>query len=299
MTDSLPIPVTAPLSRAQRTQLLTLVRRAARAEIMPRFRQLGSHQIDTKSGPQDLVTDADRAAEAMITRALQMQFPSALIVGEENASANPGILDKISEAEMCFTIDPVDGTWNYANGLAVFGVMVSVLRFGIPVFGLLYDPVIDDAIWADLETPAQMLTPRRISRPVRTSGGGPVETLTGTCPLYLAPEDKRAQMAAVLPRFARTMTLRCACHEYRMVAQGQVDFALFAKMTAWDHPAGALIVQKAGGHVAMLDGSEYRGDVKEGYLLAASDAATWGRVRDVFDFLIETPAQDEQTAPAE
>ncbi len=48
MTDSLPMPITAPLTNAQRTQLLNLVRRAAKAEIMPRFRQLGAHQINQK-----------------------------------------------------------------------------------------------------------------------------------------------------------------------------------------------------------------------------------------------------------
>ncbi|MBV2359290.1 inositol monophosphatase [Thalassococcus sp. CAU 1522] len=285
MTDQLPMPVTA-LTRAQRNAVMNLVRRAARAEIMPRFRNLGAHQIDQKSGPQDLVTEADRAAEAMIARGLQAMFPHALIVGEEHATDHPEILDRIAEAELCFTIDPVDGTWNYAHGLPLFGVMLSILRFGLPVFGLLFDPVVGDMIWADTDTTAQLQNARRLSRPVRASAGGPVEKLVGSVPLYLVPADKQAQTAATLPRFARAVMLRCACHEYRMLAQGQLDFVLFAKMTAWDHPAGALIAKQAGGHVAMLDGSDYRGDVKSGYLLAASDAATWGRVRDVFDFLL-------------
>jgi fructose-1,6-bisphosphatase/inositol monophosphatase family enzyme len=296
MTDSLPIPVTAPLSRAQRTQILSLVRRAARAEILPRFRQLDGHQIAQKGDPQDLVTEADHAAEAMIARGLQAMFPHALIVGEENATARPEILNKIAEAELCFTVDPVDGTWNYAKGLTLFGVMVSILRFGVPVYGLLYDPVMDDAIWADTENPAQMLNKRRIARPVRVSGGGPVEDLVGSVPLYLAPKDKQAPIAAQMPRFQRTVMMRCACHEYRMLAQGQLDFVLFAKLTAWDHPAGVLIAKQAGGHVALLDGTEYRADLTKGYLLAASDAATWGRVRDVFDFLLESPQQTETPA---
>ena len=55
----------------------------AEAEIMPRFRRLDPGQIAAKSGPMDLVTEADTSAEAMITRALQSAFPSAVIVGEE------------------------------------------------------------------------------------------------------------------------------------------------------------------------------------------------------------------------
>lgn len=287
MTDSLPMPITAPLTSAQRTQIMTLLRRAAKAEILPRFRMLGGHQIDQKTGPQDLVTEADRAAEAMITRGLQVMFPHALIVGEEYASANPDVVDKIAEAELCFTIDPVDGTWNYAHGLPVFGVMLSILRFGIPVFGLLYDPMSNDMIWADTEHHTELLLPRRVKRTLKTSEGGPVEDLVGFVPLYLVPDDKREAVAKTMTRFARIGLLRCACHEMRMLAQGHADFVLHAKLTPWDHPAGVMAVRQAGGHVAMLDGSDYRGDARGGYLLSACNAATWGRVRDVFDFLLD------------
>ncbi|MBV6635550.1 MAG: inositol monophosphatase [Mameliella sp.] len=299
MSDSLPMPVTAPLTSAQRTQLFNLVRRAAKAEIMPRFRKLGTHQIGEKTGPQDLVTEADTSAEAMITRGLQRFFPSAVIVGEEAASSNPDLVKKIPEAELCFTIDPVDGTWNFAKGLPLFGVMVSVLRFGRPVFGLLYDPVLNDIVWADTEHPAQMQLPRRDSRFVNTDHdqNKPLDQLNGFVPLFLIPEDKRAEAAATLPKFGRVWSLRCACHEFRTLAQGEVDFVLFAKLTAWDQPAGVVVTRQAGGHVAMLDGSEYAGDTSSGYLLAAGDKATWDKVRDAFAFLLDAPAPDPAPAP--
>ncbi|GAA4227664.1 fructose-1,6-bisphosphatase/inositol monophosphatase family enzyme [Sagittula marina] len=290
MTDSLPVPVTAPLTMAQRAQILNLIRRAAKTEILPRFRKLSSHQIDTKTGIHDLVTEADKGAEAMIARALQTMFPHALIVGEEHASLNPEILEKIAEAEICFTIDPVDGTWNYAKGLPLFGVMLSVLRYGRPVYGLLYDPMVNDFITASAGGPTELVMPRNLRRTLETTKGGPIEDLVGFAPVALVPKDKQAQLAATFPKFARITSLRCACHEARMVASGNADFVLFAKMTAWDHPAGAIAIQQAGGHVAMLDGSDYLVG-KEGYLLCASDAATWGRLRDLFDFLLDAPAK--------
>jgi fructose-1,6-bisphosphatase/inositol monophosphatase family enzyme len=285
MSDSLPMTIPAPLTHAQRTQIINLVRRAARAEIMPRFRTLGVGDIDQKSGPLDVVTAADKEAEKMIVRGLLSMFPNALIVGEESVTDEK--VAQLADAEMGFTIDPVDGTWNFANGLATFGVILSMTRFGVPVFGLIYDPIMDDVLIADETTPAQLMAPRRPARSVSVSKGGPVEELSGFASVYNIPEQHCTAMAGLMTRFQRMYTLRCAAHEFRMVAMGNVDFMLCANLTPWDHAAGALIVQRAGGHVACLDGSEYRAQMRSGYLLCASDAATWGRVRDAMSFLLQ------------
>ncbi|MHA6325528.1 inositol monophosphatase family protein [Roseivivax sp. CAU 1753] len=286
MSDTLPMTVTT-LTRAQKRQVLNLVRRAARAEILPRFRSLSPSEVSTKSGPQDLVTDADRAAEAMIARGLQQMFPHALIVGEEAVSDNPKIADGLPDAEMAITIDPVDGTWNYANGIATFGVIVAVARYGVPVFGLHYDPVMDDCIWADAGGSAEFVKGRRAPRPVRVKGGGAIADLAGFVGLSLLPRDKQDAMAATFPKLQRAMQIRCACHEYRVFAQGGVDFVLATQLTPWDHTAATLISSAAGGHVAMLDGSEYRAGMRDGHLLAASDKATWERLRDLWAFLLD------------
>lgn len=286
MTDHLPIPLTAPLTKAQQTSLINLVRRAARAEIMPRFRNLESGEVSTKSSRFDLVTEADTGAEAILARGLQQMFPHALIVGEEAASSDASLRDKIAEAELCFLLDPLDGTWNFANGLATFGVIVAVTRFGLPVLGLLYDPVMDDWIIADETTPSQFARNIGISRQVRVSRGAPLSEMSGFIHMYLMPQDIQVQVAETLPDFARTQVLRCSCHEYRTLARGSVDFCLSGTMTPWDHAAGVLICQRAGGHVAMLDGSAYNAAVTEGYLLAAPDEESWNRLRDRFSFLI-------------
>ncbi len=289
MTDSLPMTIPAPLTKAQRTTIANLVRRAARAEILPRFRSLSSHQIDQKSGPQDLVTDADREAEKMIARGLLALFPNALIIGEEDVSEGSDVLKKIPDAERAFTIDPVDGTWNFAHGLSQFGVILSMLRFGQPVFSLLYDPILDDMVIAADGASAQMLRPNRPAVTLSVSKGGPIESLVGYVGLHHIPEDKLAQQAATFPKFARATTLRCSCHEFRMMAQGHVDFIMCAGLTPWDHAAGVLAVQRAGGHVALLDGSPYNAAApRESFLLAAPDAATWGRLADVYSFLLDS-----------
>ncbi|MEN8657780.1 MAG: inositol monophosphatase, partial [Marivita sp.] len=224
MSDSLPMTIPAPLTPAQRTQIINLVRRAARAEILPRFRTLGTSDIDQKTGPMDVVTAADKEAEKMIVRGLLAMFPNALMVGEESVTDEK--VAALADAEMGFTIDPVDGTWNFAHGLATFGVILSMTRFGVPVFGLIYDPITDELLIADEAGPAQVMAPRRPARNVSVSKGGPIEELSGFASVYNIPEDKRGDLIGLMTRFQRLYMLRCAAHEFRMVAQGHVDFVL-------------------------------------------------------------------------
>ncbi|WP_101065907.1 inositol monophosphatase family protein [Roseovarius salinarum] len=287
MPDSLPIPLTAPLSRAQETALINLVRRAARAEIMPRFRNLGHADISAKSSAQDLVTEADHAAEAMLARGVQRMLPHALVVGEEAVAGRAALRDEIAAAELAVVIDPLDGTWNFAHGLPLFGVIVAITRFGRPVFGLLYDPVIDDWIVAREGERTHLARTGGAERPLRMGGGGALRDLSGFIHLYLLPEDKRAAMAAALPEFARTSMLRCSCHEYRTLAQGGMDFCLSGVLNPWDHAAGVLACRQAGGVARLMDGRDYDAGVTEGYLLTAPDEDSWQRLRDRFAFLLE------------
>ena len=125
-------------------ELTQVLRAAARLEIMPRFRRLEPGGIRTKSGPLDLVTVADEAAETLITEGLSRLFPDALIVGEEAASRHPALLGRLSGAERAIVVDPIDGTSNYAAGVPLFGVMAAVLQAGEVVASVIHDPVSDD-----------------------------------------------------------------------------------------------------------------------------------------------------------
>ena len=275
MTDQLPMPITAPLTQAQKTQIINLIRRAARAEIMPRFRRLDAGEIDSKKDENDLVTQADTAAEAMITRGLQMSFPHALVIGEEAVSSNPKLLDGVSEAELSFIIDPVDGTWNFAKNMPLFGTIVAVCRFGQPVFGLIYDPVGDDLILADNTSPALWQTQTGRLRGIDTAPTKPLDQLAGYAHIRLMDPADRALMWTKVGALAFVGSLRCSAHEYRLVATGAVDFVLSGTLNSWDHAAGVLICQQAGGKAAMLDGSDYNATVTDGYLLTASSAQVW------------------------
>ena len=252
---------------------------------MPRFRRLSAGDIATKAHADDLVTAADTAAEAMITRALQIAFPNALVVGEEAVAKDPSLLGKIADAPVAFIIDPVDGTWNFAHSIAVFGVILAVTQYGKPAFGLIYDPVADDWAIADEDHTPLMERGNGMTTPLKVAMGKQIDELSGFVPLNLFPKDQQAQLAATLPSFKRASTMRSSAHEYRMIAQGHADFLLTALLHPWDHAAGALICERAGAHVEMLDGGAYSAERHEGHLLVAPDRTTWNRLKKVFGFL--------------
>ncbi|MFD1881686.1 inositol monophosphatase family protein [Paracoccus pacificus] len=277
------------LSDAERSALIEAVRRAARDHVLPRFRALSPADIATKSAADDLVTAADLAAEASLTQAVAHIFPGALVVGEEAAAADPVLPSRIADADLTVIIDPVDGTWNYANGLSVFGMILSVVRDGRTVFGIHYDPLNDDWVEAGLGTGAWLQHngrhPLRLApRPPR-----PASELFGMIPIWLFDADRRKAMFAAERQLARVGSLRCSCHEYRLLAQGSVDFLLSATAKCWDHAGGVLITTEAGGAAEMLDGSAYRPGESQGSLLAARDRATLEAVRDLITMVDQAP----------
>jgi fructose-1,6-bisphosphatase/inositol monophosphatase family enzyme len=136
------------MTAADLSTLAAILRDAARAEILPRFRHLDAAAVRHKTGPLDLVTDADEAAERMIAARLARYFPGCVIVGEEAASADPSLLERLADAELAFVIDPVDGTSNFAAGLALFGVMAAAIRRGEVVASAIHDPIGDDTALA-------------------------------------------------------------------------------------------------------------------------------------------------------
>ena len=270
--------------------LIAIVRQAARREIMPRYRRLSAGAIRTKSSESDLVTDADRGAEAFIQRGILDLMPGATVVGEEAVADDEGLLDRIGTSDLAVIVDPVDGTWNFAKGLPLFGVIVAVVAGGETVFGLLYDPVMDDWVAAIKNQGAFFGRPDETPQPVRVSPPAPrapLDRLSGFVPLGIFPRQAQFQLAPMLADFERVTSLRCSCHEYRMLAEGQVAFGLTGSLKPWDHAAGALIHSEAGGYAALMDGTPYRPTLTAGNLLLAPNVEVWGALRDRFAFLAE------------
>jgi fructose-1,6-bisphosphatase/inositol monophosphatase family enzyme len=256
-----------------------LLRAAARAEVMPRFRKLDPGTVRTKSGPLDLVTAADEAAERVITDGLRRHFPGCLVVGEEAASADAAILEGLSEAELAFVVDPVDGTSNYAAGLPLFGTMAAAIARGEIVAAVIHDPVGDDTAIAVRGEGAWMEAADGTRHALRVAEPVAVDAMAGAASWRGLPEEIRDTVHRNLGHVAAAWDYRCAAHEYRMAAAGHCHFLLFGKLMPWDHAPGWLLHREAGGHSARLDGSDYRPSRRDGGLLCAPDRASWEALR--------------------
>ncbi len=246
-----------PLSENVKSGLIEALRFAGRTEIMPRFRNLHPEDIESKSHADDLVTIADKRAEVAISERAADLLPDALIVGEEAVAENPALLERLGSAETSVIIDPIDGTSAFASGLSTFGVLLAVRQAGQTVFGVLYDPILDDWIVAEPGQGAAFVNARGAHRPLSLPAAKLLDQMQGYVPLYLFPKADQPKIAASFPRFKRITTLRCSCHEYRMMATGHCDFTLNAMAKPWDHAAGALVLEESGGSVLTSDGQPY------------------------------------------
>ncbi len=267
------------LTSGQLQDLWLLMRQAAEAEILPRFRQLAAGAVRMKTGPLDLVTDADEAAERVITAGIGRLFPGAVVVGEEATAADPGLLRRIADADLAFVVDPVDGTANFAAGLPLFGVMLAAMVRGEIVASVIHDPIGGDGALALRGEGAWMEQPSGARADLRVAAPAPLARMTGAINWRYLPEPERGRMLAALPRFATTWDYRNAAHEYRLLAQGFAHVALFARMMPWDHAPGCLIHREAGGYSARLDGSPYTPTETRGGIILAPDRESWEVVR--------------------
>ncbi|MET8286248.1 inositol monophosphatase family protein [Streptomyces sp. NPDC051639] len=252
------------------------VRHAAAAEIMPRFRQLAAHEIDQKSGPHDLVTDADRKAEEYLTDTLPKLLPGSVVVGEEAVHADPATYDAIQGAAPVWIVDPVDGTRQFVRGESGFCTLVALTLGGVVHASWTYAPARGQLAVALRGRGAHL-----DGQPLRSGSPAPGRDLeiATSHPDYTTDEQKRALLGlnteGVRPRPCGSAGL-----EYLAVARGELDATAFSWEAAWDHAAGLLLVEEAGGTHLTLTGEPFR--VTGGNALpftAARDEATARRVR--------------------
>ncbi len=245
--------------------------------ILPRYRNLAAHEIVEKA-KNELVTVADRESEARLSEGLAAILPEAAIVGEEACAADPALMDGAGNG-LVWIIDPIDGTGNFAAGQPPFGVMIALVEHGDALASWIFDPLGGRMCHAIRNGGATI-----DGDPLRARESGADLPVAGISTLFVAPD----QRADIETRSAGRLDLvpipRCAAEQYPRIALGQNDVALFNRTLPWDHAAGVLFLNEAGGRAARFDGSAYRTGSREDGLLAAASPEMWDRAaRILFD----------------
>ena len=252
-----------------------IMREASDSAILPRYQSLAAADIDAKA-PDDVVTIADKDAEALLTERLTALLPEAAVVGEEAAFADPSVMERLKD-RLCWVVDPLDGTNNFAYGKPPFGVLVALADRGEVQAGWILDCLsgrfcrthIGGGAWIDGE---------RIT--ARATGETPPVAAIST--IFLEPDAREKVLAHVAPHYRLVDIPRCAAEQYPRLVLGENDVSVFNRTLPWDHAAGVLFVNEAGGKAARPDGSAYRVDEYERRdLIAASSPALWDAFAEV------------------
>ena len=205
-------------------------------------------------GEADLVTAADREAEALIRGRIKAQWPSHDILGEEGGLQDSG-------SDYRWYVDPLDGTTNFAHGFPVFCVSLAVEFKGRRIAGVIYDPTRDELFAAEQGNGAY-LNGRRIHV---SQTGRLVESLVATG----FPSHKRHANPNIF--FYHQITLRShgvrragsAALDLCYVACGRFDGFWEFNLNPWDTAAGVLLVEEAGGKVTDMSGAPFQLNSRE------------------------------------
>jgi myo-inositol-1(or 4)-monophosphatase len=247
-------------------------------------------------GDVDLVTEADRASEALIVERLHAAFPHHGIYGEE------GTRDRL-ESEYRWYVDPLDGTTNFAHGFPAFCVILGLEHRSLGlapdtdgeiVAGVVYDPLRDEMFVAEKGRGAWLN-----GRQIKVSK---VATLAESLTATGFPSQKRHASPNI--HFYQQITLRShgvrragsAGLDLAYVACGRIDGFWEFNLNPWDTSAGVLLVTEAGGTISHFDGGTFTLDSRE---VLATNGLILSEVKHIFSELFAGRDLEPIPTPAE
>jgi len=210
-------------------------------------------RVDRKS-KRDVVTDVDYASEALVIDAIRDRFPGDAILAEESGrhertDGNGQAVTRPHRArwtQRTWVIDPLDGTVNYANGIPFFCVSIGLVENGVPVAGVVLDPLRGDCYAAAANGPARLN-----GVPVHASDKEELGDFVVSLAIIGRGGIPRERRVAHEIRIGRRMGSAALALAY--VASGRFDaFVQNGGLSLWDIAAAGLIAERAGASVTDL-----------------------------------------------
>jgi myo-inositol-1(or 4)-monophosphatase len=227
--------------------------------ILPFFRT--SLGVENKNAGRDLdpVTEADRAAEAVMRRMIKDSFPKHGIVGEEFGSER-------ADADYVWVLDPIDGTKSFIAGLPIWGTLIALMHRGTPVYGMMHQPYIGERFTGDNGAARYEGPSGKRELAVRRCAALAEAVLFTTSPRLMNAADRarfeRVESEVRLSRYGGD------CYAYCMLAAGHLDLVIETELKPYDVAALIPIVSGAGGIMTTWEGQPAQAG---GRIVAAGD----------------------------
>ncbi|MEM9502793.1 MAG: inositol monophosphatase family protein [Cyanobacteria bacterium P01_E01_bin.43] len=230
--------------------------------------------IEQKCRPGDLVTEADKAAEAVVLDVLHRHLLDHPILAEES-----GAIGTTADSPFLWAIDPLDGTTNYTHQYPFSAVSIGLLIDGHPAVGAIFDPFREDLFRA---AKGQGATLNR--RSIRVSNTPKLaDSLLVTGFAYDRHERVDNNYAEFCHLTHLTQGVRrggAASIDLAYVACGRLDGYWERGLSPWDLAAGVVLVEEAGGCVTAYDETAF--DLQSGRILATN-----GRIHTILSQVLE------------
>ncbi len=206
----------------------------------------GKFTVEEKS-PDDFVTNIDVESEQILSRALNLEYPDFGFLGEESGKTDTG-------SEWQWMVDPLDGTRNFVRGIPLYALSIGLARGGIPVLGLVYDPLQDEMFTGGGGHGARLN-----GEPIRPSEAGHLESCVvamdfgKTAGVYKRSYEILGQL---MHRFQSVRMTGVMALGIPYVVAGRTDLYFNLKASEWDVAAGIAMARESGVLVTDLSGVE-------------------------------------------
>ena len=235
------------------TEVEKAIRLASKNHILPYFGKLDSSDIREKS-PGDIVTIADIETEAALAEKFVELIPNSQIVGEEADSSGARLSQRLTTSETLWIIDPLDGTQNFTSGSSRFATLVTLVVDGQPACSWTYTPILKTMAIAIVGRGAYVNGKRvQVNPPVPRLGFIDIAAPQ----THWWPDPFRELAENLRTAGANLSHFDTAGLSYLDVVLGQRCVLLLTWESVWDHAAGLLLLQEAGGTSTTFDGSAF------------------------------------------
>ena len=206
-------------------------------------------RIDIK-GYKDLVTEVDYKCEEIVIKEIEKRFPKHSILSEEK-----GFIDKNSEYK--WILDPLDGTINFAKGIPLFGIILSLLHNEETIVGVIYLPMLNELYYCEKNKGAYL----NDSKLSVSNTSNLQDAIISVGDFNIGKDDEmkkkdNIEMSNIINKFSQsTMRTRCfgaASVDLSFLASGKTDALFYAFCSPWDVLAGELLLKESGGKITYL-----------------------------------------------